>query len=43
MAAEKGNTAKAAPTTTAANQHEMNNTAVANSNENKDHTSICET
>jgi hypothetical protein len=35
MTAEKGSTAKAAPTRTAENQHEMNNTAVANSNKNK--------
>jgi hypothetical protein len=46
MTAERGNTVKAAPTTRAANQHEINNTTLLpllNRKSNKDKISICET
>jgi hypothetical protein len=46
MTARRGNTAKAAPTTRAANQHEINNTTLLpllNRKSNKDKILVCET
>lgn len=42
MIPERGNTAIAAPTTRAANRHEINNTTVAKHKSNTDKMSICE-
>jgi hypothetical protein len=42
MTPERGNTARAAPTTRAANQHEIKNTTVAKHKSNTDKMSICE-